>query len=132
MLAPFGTLNRSDLTPFHKDSAGLAHQISVLDRATGADIATARFYQPGRSASSPVYACIWVSGDSVFGCAGGKARGYGYHKESAALANAIDALGFTLSEPINGVGHGAMIDALEAIARAIAPSRHFITFEAHP
>jgi len=132
MRATFETLNRSDLSPFRRDSAGLNLQISILNRATSASIVTARFYHPGRSASSPVYVCVWVVGDSVFGCAGGKAQGYGYHKRSAALATALDAMGVTLSEPISGIGHGAMVAALKAIARAVAPSQRFITFEAQP
>jgi len=57
------------------------------------EVITARFYM-GRSAqASVVYCCLWVSGK----CSGyGTASGYGYHKESAALAAAITSAGIEL------------------------------------
>lgn len=56
-------------------------------------IITARFYM-GRSASSQtVFCCLWVNNI----CSGrGQAGGWGYHKESAALASAITSAGIEL------------------------------------
>lgn len=97
-------------------------------------IAEARFYMARRSdGASPVYCSLWVHGD--VGTSGhGKASGYGYHKESAALSEAIDSAGITLTgdqydrdhspereaQParIDGCGDSAMRDAMRAIAIA--------------
>lgn len=93
----------------------------------------ARFYMGRSSSASTVYCSLWVSGEQY--CSGtGKAGGYGYHKESAALAAAIESAGIKLTganyahyegrvdykKParISGCGTGSMETALKAIARA--------------
>lgn len=98
-------------------------------------IAEARFYM-GRSASaSTVYCALWVSGENY--CSGsGRAGGYGYHKESAAMNDAIRSAGIELygsnyaswsqdEKPnfkrrayISGCGSESIRMALKAIARA--------------
>lgn len=76
----------------------------------------------GRSRNaSTVYASIWVHGDTKganYRSGHGSAGGYGYHKLSAALGEAIGSAGIELSERIGGVGERAMEDALLAIAKA--------------
>lgn len=92
----------------------------------------------GRSSpSSLVHASIWVrpADASKKWCSGyGTATGYGYHKESAAIGDAIDSAGIELYGDIygrvetaakakqrayiNGVGDIAVREALKAIARA--------------
>lgn len=89
----------------------------------------------GRSSqASVVYASIWVQTSKGAWCAGhGSAGGYGYHKESAAIQDAIDSAGIELfgdvyggdnkerakkQAYIGGVGDTAIKYALEAIARA--------------
>lgn len=96
-------------------------------------IAEARMHM-GRSASaSTVYCALWVHGDA-YTSGRGKAGGGGYHKESAALQDAIDSAGITLhgstyshcdkkpdfKNPVSiaGCGTDAMHTALKAIARA--------------
>lgn len=98
------------------------------------EIVTARFYM-GRSASASVmYCCLWVHGKDVCTSGKGSAGGYGYHKGSAALAEAITSAGIELygdqygrdktrtrnKQPahIGGCGQSAMDDALVAIAKA--------------
>ncbi len=84
-----------------------------------AEIIDARCWM-GRSASaSTVYASIWIHTRDKYGAGNGSAGGYGYHKESAAIASAIDSAGIELSRPINGVGESAVREALEAIAREL-------------
>lgn len=57
------------------------------------EVITARFYMGRSSQASVVYCCLWVSGV----CSGyGTASGYGYHKESAALQEAIHSAGIEL------------------------------------
>ena len=89
---------------------------------TPTELVTVRFYGTG----STVWCSVWVAqyrngtatscNDMYSGC--GNAKGYGYHKDSAALSAALDSAGITLSERIDGVGEGAMRDALTAIVRA--------------
>lgn len=88
----------------------------------------------GRSSSaSTVYASVWVSdkrGDRWFS-GHGSAGGYGYHKESAAIQEALNSAGIELrgdvygrddakkNQPahIGGVGESAIRAALDAVAR---------------
>lgn len=98
-------------------------------------IVEARFYMGRSRSASVVYCSLWVQGENY--CSGsGKAGGYGYHKESAALQSAISSAGITLfgsnysyfdkdEKPnfkkrahIGGCGCGSMATALKAIARA--------------
>lgn len=75
----------------------------------------------GRSRSSSVaYASIWVhpKGGNDYRSGAGKAGGYGYHRASAALQEAIASAGITLAVPIDGAGDSAMRAAVLAIARA--------------
>jgi hypothetical protein len=112
---------------YRKDA--LSREIAVLDPSNGYAIVTARLYYPGNTA----YACIWISSTSKtpYARGTGKAGGYGYHKESAALSEAIADAGIKLSECISGRGERAMRDACEAIARAVTGKRRFIVHEAH-
>lgn len=105
----------------------LHSQISILDRDTGQSVVTARFYYPG----SVCYCALWVHGTNVYANGGGKAGGYGYHHESAALADAITDAGLALDEAIAGRGEHAMNDALHAVARAVTGKRKFFKVRAH-
>ena len=90
------------------------------------EVITARCYM-GRSASaSTVYASIWINASDVHTSGKGKAGGYGYHKESAAIAEAIESAGIELSKNISGVGEGAIHEALKAIAEALGFSNVLI------
>lgn len=62
------------------------------------------------------FACLWVNASPLHASGSGSAGGYGYHRTSAAVSEAIQNAGFTLSESIGGVGEGAIRDALCAIA----------------
>lgn len=75
----------------------------------------------GRSSrSSVVHASIWVHGRGGHSYAGaGRAGGYGYHKPSAAIGDAIRSAGIKLTKDIHGVGETAIRDALKAIAVAL-------------
>lgn len=128
-------------------------QYLILDKKTERAIVDCRVYM-GRSASaSTVYASVWIrtredkkpahweyAGTSGYG----SASGYGYHKESAAVAHALDGAGVQLfgevyscavpTDPkdaakykreimkkrayIDGVGESAIKKALLAVAHA--------------
>ena len=90
------------------------------------EIIIARCYM-GRSASaSTVYASIWIQSSGIYTSGKGKAGGYGYHKESAAIAEAIESAGITLDTGISGVGDCAIREALKAIAHALGFSNVLI------
>ena len=90
------------------------------------EVITVRCYM-GRSASaSTVYASIWVNAPDIHTSGKGKAGGYGYHKASAAVADAISSAGITLDTNISGVGNSAIRDALTAIANALGFERVLI------
>jgi len=74
--------------------------------------------------AAPVYAAVWIRGSSVSGR--GKASGYGYHKVSAAIAEALGNAGIKLSEDISGRGDSSVCDALTAIAAALGHTDIYI------
>ena len=91
---------------------------------------TARCYM-GRSASaSVVYAVLWVRcADGHWTSGSGHAGGYGYHKESAAIADAVKSAGIELKDmdrtdhmkhyfDFGGTGTSYYPQVFEAIARA--------------
>jgi len=83
------------------------------------EVVSARCWMGRSRGSSVVYATVWVHGDNQGdnGCAGhGRAGGYGYHKESAAISEALGSAGITLAEAIDGRGESAVHDALRAVA----------------
>ena len=73
-----------------KDTLYEAYRVIDSDFKTVVDC---RVYGSGSTA----YACLWVFGKGEFYAKGsGKASGWGYHKTSAAVDDAIDSAGFEL------------------------------------
>ena len=85
---------------------------------------TARIYH--NSTRSKNTACLWIHHGGLHANGSGEAGGYGYHRPSEALEQAITNAGFTLSESIGGVGEQAMEQALLAIAECIGVVRPII------
>lgn len=85
--------------------------VGISEDASIQELAIIRLY----ATASTSYACLWVW-SPCYRSGGGKASGYGYHRASAAVYNAIKAAGFNLSEDIDGRGDSAIEDALRAIA----------------
>ena len=109
-----------------------AKEVAILDKKTGRAIVTARIYHTNAMA----YACLWTHSEpknklATYCNGGGKAAGYGYHKASAALGDAINNAGFKLSERIDGCGDAAMESALVAIAKLISGKRSFFIHQAN-
>lgn len=83
------------------------------------ELITYRAYMGRSKSASQVYATIWIT-DGAHGiyCSGsGQAGGYGYHKESAAAADAANSAGFTFNHSLGGTGQ--IDQMLEAMARAL-------------
>jgi hypothetical protein len=108
------------------------HEIIAYSKGEFANPVSVKVYMARKSdGASNVYASIWVKTKSAKFYAGhGKASGYGYHKESEAIACAIESAGITLigdvygrektnkRARIGGVGDSAIREALHAITRA--------------
>ena len=99
------------------------------------EVITVRCYM-GRSASaSVIHAVMWVRcKDGEWTSGSGSAGGYGYHKESAAIADAISSAGVTLQDlendrkdhwfDLGGSGTSYYPQVFEAIARAAGYRGH--------
>jgi len=94
------------------------------------EVVTVNCYM-GRSASaSVIHAVLWVRcKDGEWTSGSGSAGGYGYHKESAAIASAISSAGIELKDmdrtdrpdqrfDLGGTGHSYYPQVFEAIVRA--------------
>lgn len=109
------------------------------------NVITCRTYMGRSSQASTVYASIWChSRRESIDCAGhGSAGGYGYHKSSAAIQDAISSAGIKLLGSaygprngevedlkkechIGGVGEQAIEMALTAIGRALGYQKLYI------
>ena len=90
------------------------------------NIITARCYMGRSSSASVVYASIWINAHGIHTSGKGHAGGYGYHKISAAIGDAIASAGIGLSKDISGVGDGAIHEALGAIAEAMGYNKFLI------
>lgn len=86
-----------------------------------------RLYGTGTTNS----ACLWVNTGDVHTCGSGKAGGYGYHRPSAAAAEAIRNAGFTISQDISGAGENAIEEALLALAKCLKIKRPAL-IRSHP
>lgn len=132
----------------------LVSAYSVIGKIRGemCEVVVFRAYMGRSRSASTVYGSLWVSGDNIY-CAGhGSAGGWGYHKESAAMQEAINSAGIELyGSPyrgaaydtpaarrkaersrcyIGGCGDSSMREAMEAIARA-AGARGKLLFVLH-
>ncbi len=75
------------------------------------------------------YACVWIYGKGIDGInisSSGSAGGYGYHRPSAAVADALNNAGIELSSNISGVGNKAIMDAISAIARSMGYKKFYV------
>lgn len=132
MRAKIVKMQQNAKSPVNKETVNTLRAL-VTKKGEIVKVATARFYMGRSNQASVVYCCLWVytaAGEYTSGY--GTAGGYGYHKESAALQEAISSAGIELyGSPyqqdeqkknkrcyIGGVGDAAMRDALEAITRA--------------
>ena len=87
-------------------------------------VVDARWYMGRSSSASEVHCSVWIhtrDGRRISGR--GSAGGWGYHKESAALASALRSAGVRLARSIGGVGDSAISGALHAVAIAAGYSR---------
>ena len=116
-----------------RDKQALLHQYSIIAETENGvrELVIARLYASLHREACKVTCILWTNGNHNTN-ASGWASGYGYHKGSAALADAIRNAGIRLSEDITGRGAEAMREALLAIARADCPEARILgVFEAY-
>lgn len=89
---------------FYKQLSGI-----VYDNGKFREVVTLRLYLT----DARIYACMWAWHTAGSGYAGG----YGYHRASAAAAEAFYKAGFAFDEEISGRGDSAMREAVEAVCR---------------
>lgn len=100
--------------------------IALIDGAMREAVTCKLYTSRTADGASPVYCSLWTLG-GAYNSGRGKASGYGYHKPSAAVGDAIRSAGIELlrddgsKADINGVGDDAIHDALTAITYAMYP-----------
>lgn len=118
----FDSYNDVDSSKFSvRDTKVFAHQFEcILFSEKGAEtLLTARLYTDKKGGN--VYALLWVkcwnadANDDEYRRGYGRAGGYGYHKGSAAIDEALNAAGIKLSEPVSGRGFEVCKNAFTAI-----------------
>ena len=114
------------------DNKELVSAYSLVVRLPSGDmreVITVSCYMGRSTSASVVYAVLWVRcADGHWTSGSGHAGGYGYHKESAAIADAIKSAGIELQDLENdrkdhwfdfgGTGTSYYPQVFEAIARA--------------
>ena len=73
--------------------------------------------------ASPVYCSLWVRCSPYYVSGRGVAKGYGYHKASAAFQEACDSAGIWLSQPVDGRGNDMVREAMFTIGAALGFER---------
>ena len=85
---------------------------------------TARWYMSrSGDGASPVYCSLCVRCSPYYVSGRGIARGYGYHKASAAFQEACDSAGIELSQPVDGRGDSMVRYAMYSIGTALGFER---------
>jgi hypothetical protein len=98
-------------------------ELALIDLDKGKVIASIRFYGSGPT----IYCVAWIWPSNLPSARGyGKAGGYGYHKASAAMAEALNAAGVKLALDIGGRGEGVMQEALTALAAHLEIARPYV------
>jgi len=117
----------------HRKENRFSGEYVAINPENGSPVLTLRIYWT----DSRCYAAAWLNVRSVKGARGplaegvymsgtGYAGGYGYCKESAAAAAALEAANIELSEPISGRGIQAIQDAVAAVAIAAGVEKPII------
>lgn len=86
-----------------------------------------RFYNTGQT----IHCIAWLSGNEHYTSGYGKAGGYGYCKESAAMESAIIDSGIAMDQHWGGMGETKQREAAFSIAQKLTGKRKFILHTAH-
>lgn len=122
------TFQNSFNTSHRKENHFLQEFAAFVNTKEGLrNCATVRVY--GTNAKN--YACLWYNDSRRWASGTGSAGGYGYHRPSAAVAEAFENSGVKLLNDISGRGDEAIREALEALAKKLYPRRKTFIHVAH-
>ena len=105
----------------HQDNKPLESALSVIAIVNGKmrECIIVRFYRSkSADGTSPVYCNFWLCMPDNYRSGKGVAKGFGYHKQSAALHDAIRNAGIVLPEDIDGRGMSVYPSAFVSILNA--------------
>lgn len=97
-------------------------QLSLVDLDDGAEVACVRFYGSG----SRSYCCAWIHYPGYHASGSAWCGGGGYHKDSAAMQEALSLAGIQFADNFAGVGENGETEALQALARWLDVPRYTI------
>lgn len=136
MTATITTRGAENIRPSHRDREaknGLAYGFKAVTLRKG-ELEELVEVRVAFTKSGTCYAVAWLyqppeycpDGAGMRGSGSGSAGGYGYHKGSAAVAQALHRAGVTLDEGISGRGWEATKEAILATARALVNNAAFV------
>lgn len=111
----FTTFHRKENKCYFDSYTALAACTNYEGKPDLKPVVELRLYGTGNSNT----AAIWVHAEELHTSGTGSAGGYGYHRPSAAAAEAIRNAGIELDKDISGVGDTAIEQAVKAIAEAV-------------
>lgn len=117
--------DKRNIESFRKEK-GFVAEFALIDIDKGESVILSRIYRT----PSTSYCITWINGSVTRSAARGygKASGYGYHRDSAAMCESLTQCGVKLVEPIGGRGEGAMKDALKSLAVELGVARAMIHY----
>lgn len=77
------------------------------------------------------YCCLWYNNNNKYGSGSGSAGGYGYHRPSAAMDEALSKAGIELDSSINSRGDEAMKEVVLLLTKYLYPDSITEVIHAH-
>ena len=125
MKATLPTQPVSNARQLDKEVINHYHAIGLIDGEMTPLVDCRLYMSRSGDGASPVYCALWLL-HGGYSSGRGTASGYGYHKRSSAVGQAIRSAGIKLDGDIEGVGDDAVRDALTAIAVACGATQVLI------
>jgi hypothetical protein len=127
------TLKESKRNMAFREKKQLIHGFQYINTANAIAVIDCRVYAAKNPKSSQIMAAIWICdyNGNRFSHGVGIAGGYGYHKGSWAIENALKDMGITLDGRIAGFGYDACKAAFSSIMKALG-YRSFVPGEFCP
>ena len=98
----------------HRREGNSYDELCYISKETEKPILTCRVYYPKSRSGGTNWCCLWIHDSKIELNTSGSASGWGYHRTSAALEDALRSANIKLHH-FGGCGDEAMTVALEAI-----------------
>jgi len=127
------TLSCSKRKMSFRDTCQIIHGYQCINPEEKRPVIDCRIYTGMRPNCSRIFAAIWIcdNKNQKYAHGVGIAGGYGYHKGSEAVKEALAEMGIKLDEDIGGRGYDACVQAFTAIMSALGYSS-YVTAEFQP